>query len=333
MKKNFFLHMGPHKTGSTYIQKTLFDNQDTIRKAGIDYSKVMKEGHNAHHELAEKLYAKQYDTAEKLLEEIKSSDSDIFLSSENFDRLDIEDIRFLAQSINEYQVEIIFFKRRLDDLLISSWQESIKHGEVESWVQFSFNHLLRPLSSEILNNTKLIEKYEIIFGRNNIKIIDFDTAKLERKDICDLIFDAIDKKELKGITSGVLINESMSYSDVEIIRILNVIYRQKNHLHPHHFLRNIYTEGLQNSAVRTLVVELKKIVEQNLTLVSLSDTFMFDYLNKDFQNKYKDIIINNSFSDEKIVNKKYELPDENWCLESKVIEKIELLYKALNVKI
>ena len=100
MKKKFIIHIGPHKTGSTYIQKVLFDNQTTLSEIGIDYSSIMKEGQIAHHELAEKLHAKQYTDASNLIDQMKATQLDVLISSENFDRLNAEKIEFLAQCLH-----------------------------------------------------------------------------------------------------------------------------------------------------------------------------------------------------------------------------------------
>ncbi len=328
MKKNFTIHIGPHKTGSTYIQKTLYENRKKLKQMNIEYSECMKEGHIAHHDLAKQLYTKQYESANQILTNIKNTDNDILISSENFDRLIKEDIEFLSDKINEYNVKIIFFKRRLDDLLISSWQESIKHGGVESSSKYINKHIIKPFTSKVLNHGKIIDLYIDIFGKNNIYIIDFDNAQELGDDICDIIFEIINKKELKGIGLQSKVNKSMSYITIEIIRILNIIYIEKNKKTPLHFLRAQFISFEKNNSNNIYILELKKIIENNLELLTLNSTFIFNNININFNKKYKDIIINSNkeLNNKELNNKTYKLPNDIWYINSKILKLVELLY-------
>lgn len=328
MKKRFIIHIGPHKTGSTYIQKTLFDNKTRLKEVGIEYSEILKKGHIAHHDLAEKFYTKQYDRAIEILTDIKSTNLDILISSENFDRLDAEDVNILAQAIKGYRVEIIFFKRRLDDLLVSNWQESVKHGGVESWSKYFFRHLLKPFSSEVLNNSKTIDLYINEFGKEKIQIIDFDNAKKSGEDICDLFFETINAPKLKGVGSRSSVNTSLPYSYIEIIRVLNVLYIQKNMKSPHHFLREHFLAFMKkNNKNNELIDKVKKIIEKKFEPLSMDDKFVLKHLNDTFMKEYGELIMNPNH--EKESKKIYELPNDNWCMESEVIKSIELIYDQL----
>ena len=326
MKKRFIIHIGPHKTGSTYIQKTLFENKNKLKEVGIVYPDTLNETHIAHHDLAEKLYTKQYSEANIILSDMKNTDLDILISSENFDRLDEEDVQVLAQALEGYHVEIVFFKRRLDDLLISSWQESIKHGGIESWSKYCFKHLLRPFSSEVLNNSNIVDLYANVFGKETIKIIDFDFAKELKNDISDLLFQAIEVPKLKGLGRKQSINQSMAYSIIEILRILNILYIEKNKKTPHHLLREKFILHASTNPNDKIVLKLKESIENSLETVNLNNTFIFNHLQSDFETKYKELILNSRVENSTIIERKYELPNEFWYMKSDMIIMLEELY-------
>ncbi len=327
MKKKFIIHIGPHKTGSTYIQKVLFDNQTTLSEIGIDYSSIMKEGQIAHHELAEKLHAKQYTDASNLIDQMKATQLDVLISSENFDRLSAEKIEFLAQCLQDRHVVIVFFIRRLDDLLISSWQESIKHGQTESWSKYCFNHILRPFISDILNFAKVLDPYSAFFGMENIKIIDFDNAQNAKEDICDLLFKAINIPLPKALGTGVQINRSMPYSMIEIIRLLNIKYRKVHGKHPQHNLRSRFLD-YHKEFKDERINQLQEIINKNLESLDFTNVWLFNFLTNEFQKKYQHCIVNKT-PDYSIRPKHYLMPDESWHTDPDAIELIETLFQKI----
>lgn len=329
MKYRFIMHIGPHKTGSTYIQRTLFDNSGIIIDAGLEYSGVMKQQHIAHHDLAEKLYTKKYDAAAKIIDAMKASERDIVVSSENFDRLDYADVAFLDRILHDRKVEIVFYKRRLDDLLISSWQESIKHGQVHSWAKYCFRHILRPFSSEVLNAAKLLDVYAAVFGIENIKVIDFDNAKNAKRDICDLLFEAIGLPGLQGIGTGAQVNRSMPYSMVEIIRVLNVRFHSIHKKSPNHKLRDRYLDYYTKHKNNTLIRELQEAIDNNLQPLDLNNVWVLDFLNKEFQKKYESCIVNPSTARAAPYENSYSLPNESWYMDTKTMQIIENLFQLI----
>ncbi|WP_434637400.1 hypothetical protein MLC35_01055 [Sulfurimonas sp. NW7] len=316
--RKVILHIGPHKTGSTYLQKMLYENRDKITAQGVGYADICKDGLIAHHQLAEKLINKDFDSANNILQKIfiKSTEDITIISSENFDMLSIEAIEFLANTLcmnDTVEVKVIFFKRKFDDLIISNWQESIKHGNTQSCYHYLLNHISAPYSSSVLNITGVLEKYSKYFGKENLIIIDYNQAKEERKDIIDIFFQSINKPEIKNIGTKAHINNSLNYTLVEVIRGLNILFYKKYKKNPYDTIRNKFLLKLKNKFVESKVDILIESIEQNLENINLGETFVFNLLNNQFDKIYQENIINyNKINyNKKIIS----IPNDSWMLD------------------
>ena len=95
MKKIAYIHIGLHKTGSTSLQRFLKVNENFLYTNNIFIPKscrVWQEEIINHYNLAQeligsKLFSKDNNSFNDLLEEIKNIDKNILLSSEDFSRL------------------------------------------------------------------------------------------------------------------------------------------------------------------------------------------------------------------------------------------------------
>ena len=149
--KKIFLHIGPHKTGSTYLQKMFYENRYLLYKNNFCYPEKFISIQWGHNELPKYIKNKKEDILKNFILKIKKSNKNIILSSENFDKLTKEDLNFFKSLLEDYfDVKIVFFKRRLDELLISSWQEKVKHGYTKSWQRFLLDNILFVLFSSLL---------------------------------------------------------------------------------------------------------------------------------------------------------------------------------------
>ena len=122
----------------------------------------------------------------------------------------------------------------------------------------------------------------------------------------------------------------MTYSVIEIIRVLNILYRQKNMGTPHHYLRDAFLQFKKEDNNNKIILKLQERIEDSLESISFTETFIFNHLNKSFLQKYKENIINYQSDDNNSTQKVYQLPDETWYMQSEIVEKIELLYQAIN---
>ena len=83
-----YLHIGPHKTGSTFIQKVFFENRERVLRLGVTYPNFGFCGQFGQHEAVEKskVGALEQHQLDEYLAQFLSGEIN-FASSENFDRL------------------------------------------------------------------------------------------------------------------------------------------------------------------------------------------------------------------------------------------------------
>lgn len=253
--KKIYLHIGPHKTGSTYIQKVLFESRKLLSKKGLYYSEYLIGPQWGHHQLVEAIKQRNIEKIQEFLLDLSDTS---FVSSENFENLSGDDIQFFFSLLEDFSVEIIFVKRSFSELIISNWQESIKHGSYKIWPEFVLEHVMKPFSSLILNQSSTLEKWSQL--SNKTHAINYDKLKEDKIDIVDYILRITLGDEFEKVSTGHHINASMNYSDIEIIRILNMISNNEG-IPPSTRVRDSYLK-LKKEKNSTIEYLLSKINEE-----------------------------------------------------------------------
>lgn len=294
--KKIYLHIGPHKTGSTYIQKTLFDACDVLESKGVHYPKHLIGPQWGHHKLVEAIKHNDELAIKEMLNQLPECS---FISSENFENLTQENIDYFFSFLADFNVNLIFVKRSFSELIVSNWQESIKHGSDTPWSSFVLEHILKPYSSIILNQSGTISKWKA--HCNSIDVIDYDTLKEEGIDIVDYILESIFKIKSINVSTGRSVNASMNYSDIELIRILNSLYKD-NVGHPGAKIREAYLKLKQKN--NEYINEIIHLISENLVEFSPSKAWGIAYFENDFKVKYQ-----NKIEVKEHRNKVYSLPE------------------------
>jgi len=228
-KPNLILHIGAHKTGTSYIQKVLSDNMSLLAKNKVIYPKKWKNILWGHHELVLDLCGQNYNPKE-LLDYITSfpKDSTIIFSSENFESIDAHSISNLESIKEVANVKVVYFYRHFQDLAYSLWQESVKHGDFKTFPSFLFEYYSRPVQSIDINFSLKLEPYISIFGYENIEIINYNKLREEKIDLADFFLRQVCHVDNfpfdKLLIANNSINESFSSEKVELIRALNYLF-------------------------------------------------------------------------------------------------------------
>lgn len=323
--KQFIIHIGPHKTASTYVQKLFMNNVDALKKLNWSYP---EQGlvYYGHHKLAELIEHHKYDLATELLDEIKETPNNIILSSENFDRLDNAGVAFLASHLTEYEVKIIYVYRRYDDKLISSWQESIKHGGVTSWSEFVLEHTLKPFQSKILNDKLILDIFLNNFGRNSLNIIHYDVCIQNDLDIFEsfLTILGIESTTLNIVNKS--INSSSNYNVIDYLRYLNSIDISFGN-EPKHFLRDDFFKYLNSIEGSEVSIAISQCNQKNIE-VTFYDNYLSSIFIDNFESDFKDRI-QNFDSDFQLCKKTFLLPNSVVLHYENEINKV---YKTLKIR-
>lgn len=135
-KPTLHIHIGAHKTATTTIQRTFWDNSELLAKHGVHYPKTNRY-HYAQHRLAFALKGQrdpqrgdfpqlENEVAELRLAATRASLLHIFISSEAFFVNSKDNLRRLRGALDFADVRIIAFVRRQDSYLLSLYNQNAK---------------------------------------------------------------------------------------------------------------------------------------------------------------------------------------------------------------
>ncbi|NNE56920.1 MAG: hypothetical protein HKN36_02330 [Hellea sp.] len=142
-KRKIFLHVGPHKTGTTSIQRGLLANRQQLENLGYHYPEVgfVFDGHhNIVFELAGMdKFAPILGGLNELKEFAQNSTGDIILSSETFDNImTVEPFLKLREAMtDDFDIHVIGYLRPQEELLQSLWKTEVRFdGVLEDFDQW-----------------------------------------------------------------------------------------------------------------------------------------------------------------------------------------------------
>ncbi len=292
--KTIILHIGAHKTGTTYIQKCLYESREKLKNVKALYPNYGILGKTfGHHSLVNDIKKGDANSLQKLRENIEYSlieNNTLILSSENLEYLDSKEIKNLRQLLPaDCLIKIIYYHRQPFTLIPSLWQEEVKHGYIESFHHYFNHHLLTPYKSHILNSNLILDKFSEYFSKENIYIVSYDHLKKEGIDVLTYFDNNFIQANLTPLNH--LINKSLDAIDVELIRLFNHIHFRKTQ-------ERGYKIRLAYQALKPISEELKLLVasiEEFKYKISIpKKCFIFDALNTHLSNHYSSRIITES---------------------------------------
>lgn len=222
MRKTIYIHIGPHKTGTTTIQNGLKNNEAILRARGVLVPKAGKKI-AAHHNLAwELLGNKAFDrsdgTWEDLLNEIEGSEdiNKVILTSEAFSAFGMDEIEAIKKHLNAYQIKIIIYLRRQDQALQSLWVQQVRSISVKPIIP-SFVDWLEKNDYKTYNTDHytLINMWENVLSKKAITLVPFTHETVGKSlfeyflSVCEVSYDGMSTPPNLNISPGVKTNEAM----------------------------------------------------------------------------------------------------------------------------
>ncbi|SEO16868.1 hypothetical protein SAMN04490369_105018 [Vreelandella aquamarina] len=304
--------MGPHKTGSTYIQKRLHENREALNDSGICYPDAYYLFFG-HHYLLNALNGE--DGVDKIYGNFSlgSCDhKDILISSENFIYLTKKGLLKLREVFSGYDLNLVYYIRRPSLRLLSRWHEEVKQGGVASAENYFVSHLFRPMQSSEVNNIRHVDLAIEIFGRNSIKLVDYDTAVAENN-MLSLLLSVVGKDfVVPDVREDV--NKMVSLAEIEIIRFLNFRALAAGLLKGSNVREAFYSSYEE---IFGAVDELKKRIESHAYEVTIGDAGFDKAVQSLLVNEYHDLLINKPSAVEKVVK---IIPSSNWMMETGLVQ-------------
>ena len=230
MTPRFLLHIGRHKTGTSTLQRFLYQNRERLEKCGFYYPISGLTG-LAHHDIARHFFGRareRFSDEERaahaqcvraLIEEIKENREIVLLSSEGFQNCNPKPIE---QVFHAGQTKIIVYIREQSEYLISAYQQKVQAT--------SYFASLEQFAREFnVNYDVFLQHWEGSFGRDNITARLYGRTLLKGGDIVEDFCDAA------GIPNSLELNRpsadqnpSIGGALLELKRLLNALEIAKN---------------------------------------------------------------------------------------------------------
>lgn len=187
MTKTLYLHIGLQKTGTSSIQMFFMGPDSPFHLAGIDILESIIAPRNAHHNVAhqmcnDKRYEPDMPGVEELVDAAHISPSDrLFVSSENFSFLNLEQITELKTHLKDFNVQILLCIRNQLSWIESLYAQAAKRGQVKPFDKFADMNF----ENDKLNYAKLLLNWMTVFGDENTHVIVYE----HHRDINEAIAD------------------------------------------------------------------------------------------------------------------------------------------------
>jgi hypothetical protein len=219
----YLIHIGPHKTGTTYLQRSFAQLRPALRARGIDYPDDWG-GADGHHRLVEQLWANDLAAAQAAFDRLHRGEAaTVLLSSETLAYLGDDDVARLHAMLRGQPATIIFYARRWSELLPSSWREMVKHGSLLTLPEFVLSCLGDPAASEVINFDRVLGRWGSVFGADVLRVASYSAVLDAGQDLLTHFASRfLDWPDMPETGVG-RVNESLHMVDCEIIRSLNAL--------------------------------------------------------------------------------------------------------------
>ena len=316
------LHVGPHKTGSTYIQKYLYLNREVLSEHGWVYPEPIELDPTVDHYGHIKL---GFDETQISYYLNHSQGKRIIFSSENLYTLENEQIGRLFKSIFDAgfkEIVVVFYARHPIERIYSMIKESIKEGWYYSIPEFLSIYLLKPFTRKEVNYTIFLDTIKKFSSK--IVIVDY-----EHFSKTSLLLPLL---ELMGIPpdrfnlTNEIVNLGIKIEFAEILRWLNLKFANSG-INPSGYkvfsiVRQVLLTNSKLKEKRTILQNALSQYKKSITVGSfISSSLESLLLNKYFNNFYKGA--HESWDREVVI----DYISEEWMLNKRLLKILDELYQ------
>lgn len=192
----FVLHVGPHKTATTWLQRNFHHNATTLEKAGWLYPLTGERVAIAHHDLSDNqkeiLDEKSRKVAQlrKIVDRAAEKNLNIVLSSEGFDKWRPNALAKLRELVAPHELTIVYTLRDPVSLVYSIWQQKVKTGGPKTFPEHYEEQVRKAGKSRSLDPLSDIDKFAEVED-STLTILLYDEIRRQNRDIFDVFCEDI----------------------------------------------------------------------------------------------------------------------------------------------
>lgn len=236
-RQRLFLHLGPPKTGTTFVQSLLERNEPSFRNQGIVVVGTQAE----HHEVANEVMVRMSPRAvevprgalNRMRRRVTGSAGDVVISCERYSMLRATHARRLRDAFAGCEIHVVFTLRDPAAVLPSIWQEGIKNGSSTSWSAFCSQVTEREgFMMAQIRARRPLNAWSQVLRKERIHIVTVPGPSAPRTLLLERLCEVIGADHRKLVTrEATRPNRSMDLVGAELIRRLNASERCR--LSPH----------------------------------------------------------------------------------------------------
>ena len=239
------LHVGPPKTGSSYVQSILNHNPGLLEAAGWLYPAAGRTDVSADHRLLA-YQSEDYLTpglpGYQALHDLRDADRNLIFSAEGMVYWPAERFYTLVDLIGAEEVEILFYLRDPFTVFYSTWRERVKHGYLDSLPEYFMVHFADPSNSPLMNPTLTMRKLANLGPRFKLTVLSYDKLRAEGTDIVDHLWGRMLGIEKPFKVKREAVNASFDIEVSEFLRLMLQEYRFRDPGIDLNRLRQIFTQ-------------------------------------------------------------------------------------------
>lgn len=224
----FILHVGPHKTGTTYLQSHFSKYRNDLRSLGVEYPEqwCVPGVEHCHFGLFREVRARQWPELAADMNRLRSCGQDtILISSEDLSTLTREELEFLREYLDG-DVSVVFYIRRWADIMPSSVQENIRQGSPLTLPELILPHMLHPLTSSHVNYAVRLDRFAEVFGESSIQVVIYDNLVENGQNLFNHFLRNVLRCNADLPATGTVVHASQAAEEIELLRMGNVFRAQ-----------------------------------------------------------------------------------------------------------
>jgi hypothetical protein len=186
------LHVGPHKTATTWMQTNLHYNAPALEKAGWLYPQTGERVVIAHHDLSDnpgqilEEDSRKAAAFRKIAEKAAAANLNILLSSEGFSKWRPQHLKRLQEIMAPHEMRIVYTLRDPVSLTYSLWAQKVKTGGPKSLPQHYDEQVRKAGKSRSLDPLTDLMKYREIENAR-LTVLLYDEIVRQGRDIFDVL--------------------------------------------------------------------------------------------------------------------------------------------------
>ena len=228
MSPRVFLHPGPLKTGTTYVQSLLYANRESFLAQGITIVGDQRSHYRAANELMRRRALRTSQVPQGAWSRTRAAvlraPGDVVMSCERYSLFRPEHVQKVLEDLADCEVHVVLTLRDLVAVLPARWQEGIKNGGTASWAQFQERIARDPARLRKMTRAmSTLETWAAALPAERIHVVTVPPSTAPRNLLFERFCEAVgaDPTRLETL-EATRVNLSMDLVTTELVRRVNV---------------------------------------------------------------------------------------------------------------